>query len=45
VPNVEALHDLLSGEQIGSRLRLLVLRGGVRQELSVEVDERREHRC
>jgi serine protease Do len=45
VPSVEALRDLLSGEQIGSRLRLLVLRGGVPQELSVEVDERREHRC
>ena len=45
VPSVEALRDLLTGEQIGSRLRLLVLRGGVPQELSVEVDERREHRC
>jgi S1-C subfamily serine protease len=45
VASVEALRDLLGGQQIGSRLRLLVLRGGVSQELSVEVDERPRHRC
>ncbi|AMO22463.1 trypsin-like peptidase domain-containing protein [Ramlibacter solisilvae] len=45
VPSVEALRDLLGGEQIGARLRLLVLRVGVPQELSVEVGERRGHRC
>jgi S1-C subfamily serine protease len=45
VPSVEALRDLLGGEQVGARLRLSVSRGGVPQELTVEVDERREHRC
>lgn len=46
VPTIEALRDLLGADQIGSRLRLVVLRGGNRQELSVEVGERRwEARC
>jgi len=45
VRSVGALRDLLGGEQIGSRLRLLLLRGGASQELSVEVDERRERCC
>lgn len=46
VPTVESLRDLLGADRIGSRLRLVVLRGGARQELSVEVDEKRwESRC
>ena len=46
VASIEALRDLLTGDQIGSRLRVVLLRGGARQELSVEVDERRwEARC
>ena len=46
VPTIDALRDLLHADQIGSRLRLLVLRGGNRQELSVEVGERQwESRC
>ena len=46
VPTVEALRDLLGGDQIGSRLRAVALRGGRREELSVEVDEKRwEPRC
>jgi S1-C subfamily serine protease len=46
VPTIEALRDLLTGDQIGSRLRVVLLRGGSRQELSVEVDEKRwEARC
>ena len=43
---MEALRDLLGGDQIGSRLRAVVLRGGRHEELSVEVDEKRwEPRC
>lgn len=46
VPSIEALRDLLTGDQVGSRLRVVLLRGGARQELSVEVDEKRwERRC
>jgi S1-C subfamily serine protease len=46
VASIEALRDLLGPEQIGSRLRMVLLRGGARQELSVEVAERRwEPRC
>jgi S1-C subfamily serine protease len=46
VPTIDALRDLLGADQIGSRLRLVVLRGGARQELSVEVGERQwEARC
>ena len=46
VPTIDALRDLLGADQIGSRLRLVVLRGGKREELSVEVGERRwEARC
>jgi S1-C subfamily serine protease len=46
VASIEALRDLLGPEQIGSRLRVVLLRGGARQELSVEVAERRwEPRC
>jgi len=46
VPGIEALRDLLTGDQIGSRLRVVLLRGGARHELSVEVDEKRwESRC
>jgi S1-C subfamily serine protease len=41
VGSVEALAALLGAEQIGSRLRVLLLRGGVRQELTVEVGEHR----
>jgi S1-C subfamily serine protease len=46
VADIEALRDLLTGDQIGSRLRVVLLRGGTRQEATVEVDERRwEARC
>ena len=46
VASIEALRDLLGGDQIGSRLRVVLLRGGRREELSVEVDEKRwEPRC
>lgn len=46
VPSIEALRDLLGGDQIGSRLRVVLLRGGRREALSVEVDEKRwEPRC
>jgi S1-C subfamily serine protease len=46
VPTLESLRDLLGGDQIGARLRVVLLRGGARQELSVEVDEKRwERRC
>jgi S1-C subfamily serine protease len=46
VPTPEALRDLLGAEQIGSRLRLVLLRGGARHELSCEVGEQRwEARC
>ena len=46
VPTLEALRDLLGADQIGSRLRVVLLRGGVRTELSVEVGEQRwEPRC
>ncbi|MBK6009410.1 serine protease [Ramlibacter ginsenosidimutans] len=46
VSSIEALRDLLTGDQIGSRLRVVLLRGGARQELSVEVDEKRwQGRC
>jgi S1-C subfamily serine protease len=46
VPTPEALRDLLGAEQIGSRLRLVLLRGGTRHELSCEVGEQRwEARC
>lgn len=41
VGSVEALAELLGGQQIGSRLRVLLLRGGARQELTVEVGEHR----
>lgn len=41
VGSVEALASVLGAEQIGSRLRVLLLRGGVRQELTVEVGEHR----
>lgn len=46
VASIEALRDLLGGDRIGSRLRVVLLRGGKREELSVEVDEKRwEPRC
>lgn len=46
VSSPEALRDLLGAEQIGARLRLVLLRGGRREELSVEVGEQRgERRC
>jgi S1-C subfamily serine protease len=46
VPTLEALRDLLGADQIGARLRLVVLRGGERTELTVEVGEQRwEPRC
>jgi len=46
VPTLEALRDLLGADQIGARLRLVVLRGGARSELTVEVGEQRwEPRC
>ena len=46
VPSLDALRGLLGPGQIGSRLRVWVLRGGTRQELSVEVGEQRwEARC
>lgn len=46
VASIESLRELLGPEQIGSRLRLVLLRGGARQEASVEVAERRwEPRC
>ena len=46
VPTLDALRDLLGADQIGSRLRLVLLRGGVRMELTAEVGEQRwEPRC
>lgn len=46
VPGIEALRELLGPDQIGARLRVVLLRGGGRQELTVEVAERRwEPRC
>jgi len=46
VASIEALRDVLGADQIGSRLRVVLLRGGRREELSVEVDEKRwEPRC
>lgn len=46
VESIEALRELLGGDRIGSRLRMVLLRGGARQELSVDVDEKRwERRC
>lgn len=41
VGSVEALTELLGAQQIGSRLRVLLLRGGTRQELTVDVGEHR----
>ena len=46
VPSLEALRDLLGADQIGSRLRVVLLRGGARSEATVEVGEQRwEPRC
>jgi S1-C subfamily serine protease len=46
VTSIEALRDLLGADRIGSRLRVVLLRGGRREELSAEVDEKRwEPRC
>lgn len=46
VPTLEALRDLLGADQIGSRLRIVLLRGGARTEATVEVGEQRwESRC
>lgn len=41
VGSVDALAAVLGAQQIGSRLPVLLLRGGVRQELTVEVGEHR----
>jgi S1-C subfamily serine protease len=41
VPDIETLRDLLAADQIGSRLRLNLLRGGQPLELGIEVAEHR----
>ncbi|MGZ5272172.1 MAG: S1C family serine protease [Ramlibacter sp.] len=46
VPTLDALRDLLGADQIGSRLRVVLLRGGARTELALEVGEQHwEPRC
>ena len=45
VHDLETLRDLLGAEQVGSRLRLNVARGGQAQELSRDVAERPSRRC
>jgi S1-C subfamily serine protease len=37
------LPDLLAGERVGRKARLMVLRGGTRAELTVTVGERPAH--
>jgi len=41
VTDIEVLRDLLAAEQIGTRLRLHLLRGGLALELGVDVTEQR----
>jgi S1-C subfamily serine protease len=45
VSSIEALRDLLGNEQVGSRLRLKVVRGGQAAELSLDVEDRPGHAC
>lgn len=46
VHDIDTLREVLGAEQIGTRLRLQLLRGGQAMELTVEVAERQTaHRC